>query len=102
MFKVDGFETIKGQWRLFCFKEVNLFMLRSYVDVIFGAVRDTSSLPAVEQGLLLLGRESSSSDSIILQDDLPAKKMLFYHLISMGMSLVCILLWLWSIRTSQQ
>lgn len=102
MFKVDGFETIKGQWRLFCFKEVNLFMLRSYVDVIFAAVRDTSSLPAVEQGLLLLGRESSSSDSIILQDDLPAKKMLFYHLISMGMSLVCILLWLWSIRTSQQ
>lgn len=44
MFKVDGFETIKGQWRLFSFKEVNLFMLRSYVDVIFRAVRATNSL----------------------------------------------------------
>lgn len=77
MFKVDGFETIKGQWRLFSFKEVNLFTLRSYGDVTFGAVRETSFLPAVGQAVLLLGRESSSSDPIILQDDLPAKKMLF-------------------------
>lgn len=79
MFKVDEFETIKGQWRLFSFKEVNLFMLRSCVDVIFGAVRATSSLPAVGQDLLLLERESSSRDTIILQDDLPAKKILFDH-----------------------
>lgn len=48
MFKVDGFETIKGQWRLFSFKEVNLFMLGSYVDVIFGAVLATNSPLAVE------------------------------------------------------
>lgn len=77
MFKVDGFETIKGQWRLFSFKEVNLFMLGSYVEVIFGAVLATNSPPAVEQGLLLLERESSFRDTIILQDDLRAKQMFF-------------------------
>lgn len=68
MFKVDGFETIKGQWRLFSFKEVNLFILRSYVDVIFCILGATSSLPAVEQGLLPLERERSSGDTVILQD----------------------------------
>jgi len=49
MFKVDGFETIKGQQRLFIFKGANLFMSRSYASTIPTAVRDTGSLPAVER-----------------------------------------------------